>query len=480
MSHGHIIGIALAVTAVASGCRPAGSKSDVKTLDQLASGKGMGTYSCAATPVENEYVTKTAMQKVTLADGKTKCGSSADPKCAAVKDVLSIIAKSKQELVQNYFDTIGGNILISNDSVAKVCQAAFSDPKSEQYVSEENRKTISGCWSIAQLADGSSVTTLVMSESPDAIRQGGIRIMGMFYGQAVPQMSNIGGGKFVYNADYTEADSVRKTLWDKKKELAQIFLDDVRKAEAASGGKYKLENLPLLDAKAVKLIRDASDSKSLVIDTIIPDRINRQRFVDTVMGEAFDSGFCQAAENNTANEKSFAGTMNVFRTEILSDLTDLTKTMGTVVTPSNQVQASNVNANSNQGFGLFGSGFFASLLGMGTMGNTGVNFYVNPANPTNNPQLPGYNPSLPTNTMQQPGYINPALNQNLRAAQTGVNIGMLTQLFGGLSRGNTSCPNCNVAGGCTGGNCGCPGGCSTCQNTWVLLLKSNRQTSVVF
>lgn len=474
MSNVNAFGIALSVIVVASGCRPAGSKSsDTKTLDQMASGSGMSLYSCAATPVANSYVSETAMQHVILPDGSS-CGKNSDAKCAAVKDVLSIIAARNPMLVQNYFDTIKGNVKISEAAVEVACRKPFSDANSPQFVSEQDRKTIAGCWSIAQMPDGSSVTALVMSEDPAKIRQGGIRIMGMFYGQAVQQMSKNASGKFVYDPNYTPTDGVRKTLWDKKKELALLFLDDVRKAEVSSGGKYKLENIKSLDANAVAAVRNSPDTKSLNIDTIFPNAVKMQRFVDTVMGEAFDSGFCQAEQNIKANATSFAGTMGVFNSEILPDLSALASAMGT---PASQAPVSaSTAASSNQGFGLMGGGFFASLMGLfgqGAAGGVpnqqqGTPYYpqqgVNPANPTNNPQLPGYNPSLPANVAQQPGYINPSQQ---RFAQPGIDIAMLGQIFKGCSGGNCSCADgqcSNCTGGCAGGNCSCPGGNCNCQN----------------
>ncbi len=146
-----------------------------------------------------------------------------------------------------------------------------------------------------------------------------------------------------------------------------------------------------------------------------------------------------------------------------------------------------------------GGGFFASLLGLGgmgnlgTMGNTGI--YPQPGmtantvltnlamNPANDPTRAGYNPSLPQavnpagpnyNAAATPQYLQQLaaqqaqvsgqqyVNPSQRYAQTGLNVGMLAKVFSGCAGGNCNCANgqcSNCTGGCSGGNCSCPGGC---------------------
>lgn len=509
MGNRTIIALATFSVVLGFGCRPKAGSSDVKTLDQMASGSG-ANYSCALSQSaqKNLYVSSVAMERVVLSDGSNCSAKSSNATCEAMQDVLNVIAAKNETLVRNYFDTIKGQIKISNDSVLKLCQSSFSDSNSPQFIKPELRAKIDGCWSIPKLADGSYAVAMVHKEDAESIRRNGIRVFGMFYGQAVQQMSKDASGKFAYDPNYIPTDSVRKNLWDKKKELAQLFLQDVK--DASASGKYSLDNLPFLTADAKAKVNSTADVSALPLDTLFAktDAIAMQRFVDTVMGEAFDSGFCQASENTSANSSTFKNTMNVFNGEILGELTQLASTMGTTPINSQPNIAKQASGPvSNQGFGLnTSSGFFAML--MGAMGGTGGAGGMLPGsgmgstnsasqalqalslNPTNNPQAAGYNPNLPQSVnpslpnynanasallqqqmvtlQQQASMTAPAsgMMSNPALASNGLNMASMMSAFSGL-RGSSvnaggGCSNCS--GGCCGGNCGgCSGGSCNCS-----------------
>ena len=516
----------LVASQVASCQRTASNGSDVKTLDQMASGSG-SNYSCAAdgqSPASS-YVSTVAMQRVFVADG-SKCSDSKNSStetCRAMKDVLNVIAAKSEILVKNYFDTIKGNILLSDDMVAKLCQSSFADPNSPQFVKEDVRSKIDGCWSIPKVSEGVYAVTMNHKANASSIRNNGIRVFGMFYGQAVQQMS-MANGKFSYDMNYKPDDGVRKTLWDHKKDLASLFLQDVKAGEA--GGQYSLTKLPYLTAAGITKIRAGS---APAVDTSLFDGdISLQRFVDTVMGEAFDSGFCQASQTASANSSTFKNTMKAFNEQILPGLNQLASSMGTAAGASQPADASQpANGAPSKGFGLgaFDSvgGFFSSLATMMTSGGmlgNGVGATNNAAalaynnlrlNPTNNPQLAGYNPQLAqaanpalpnynptllqqqTMTLQQQasmpaagasilnpyGTVNPYGAVNPLSSMFGSSNGGILSMFSSMGSSNV-CPNgnCSVAsGGCSGSGCGgsasagasggssggCSGGCSNCS-----------------
>lgn len=434
------------------GCKPAAQNSKVKTLDEMASGKS-GTYMCAAsggTPSQN--VSRFVSRNVVLDDGTT-CGDQNRSKqqleyCSAVKDVLTAIDSKDPNLLPVYFETLGGQIKVSNQAVGALCQAAFSDQSSEQYVQTEYRKTISGCWSIAKLPDASGRYALVMPHKEDAaeIRRNGIRVFGMFFGQALQQMKKQ-GSSWIYDPNYSPEDSTRKNLWEKKKELASIFLSDIVAVEKA--GKYSLDHLPLLSPLMRQKIRLGSTNVSVVIT----EKVVQQRFVDMVMGEAFDSGFCQAKENLAASQTSFKKSMAYFNSVVLGELQSLTSSLRgstALASPSAPVSStmlSGTQQSDQSQMNLSGGGFFGMLMGMFTGSANNSDIFNN--NTFSNSTISNQN---------APNFMNFASN--------GLSQADLSSALAGCSGGNCSCQNgqCSTcSGGCSGGNCSCPGGCCNCS-----------------
>lgn len=504
------------VTATTLSCKPAGnSGSDVKTLDQMASGSD-ASYSCAASGTANNgYVSEVAMKHVLLSGGVPCSESKGNPACKAMQDVLNIIASRSDILVRNYFDTIKGNISLSNENVETLCQSSFSDPNSPQFIKDDLRRKIDGCWSIPKGADGKYVVAMVHKQDAESIRRNAIRVFGMFYGQAVQQMVKQSDGQFAYDLNYSPSDGPRKNLWDAKKNLASLFLKDVA-AASKPGSNYNLEKLPFLKRSltADDKAKLANGQGALDDSLFENNKVYYQRFVDTVMGQAFDSGFCQAEANIAANKTSFKETMGVFNNQILPQLQDLAIAMGTAAGSQPAAQPSVANGN-GQSFGLGMSGFFGALASMMGTPNTGVGTMpgsANPAaaaaynnlnmNPTNNPAMTQYyNPALAQSANPNAPNYNPALlaqqRQQLQqqAMPTGTNPNMGSGMFGGLfgpaptsfatnnqssdglfgalanMQGSRVCPNCpdgtcsNCTGGVSGSNCpNCTGGtCSTCN-----------------
>jgi hypothetical protein len=428
------------------------AESDLKTLQDFASSGDAAGNMCG----DGRHAVDPASQGRILVNQKN-CASlpPGDPDIQSCKDIQTTLSSVPQAVQKSFFD-LGGSIM-ATVSANQNCESVFADPASPQYAPDAYRRKIAGCTVFAQggefpgLAAGDNRLVMFVKNDTASIRHNLVRMFGFFYAQVVPRLKFNGGkGPMLY--DYDVRSVVDSSFTSFQTELANQFLNDMLRLESnpATQLKYKLENITAFIGKngpeKVRSNKKSGSSDLLAgLDFALDGdvtaggeltQVRLDRFLATVMAEAFDSMNCtQQIRDET--KTSFAASYSNFEsieTAIIERARSISfeiankKPMALAASESDGVAPTDT-----AGLGLWGGGLLGwlrSVFSGGALSSAGSSGYAR------SPMMAGSS--------------NPRLRANPSAQDGSVGDDLLVQNIG-------SCP-----GGCCCQSQNCPGGCCRC------------------
>lgn len=291
------------LVAASLGCQPASTEKEgakVAALEDLAGNTSVdGDNACTGTNTVKIHDANIAIEGVDVAG-----------KAAALTAVHSYLTAIPID-VQDAFVKLNGRILIT-DKAPTLCASGSDNPQTPGYVG--GARHIQGCFIFKKSAAGKDVFTIVHSPDPAGIAHSGVRIFGFLWAQFYTRLTAGAGSSGKYSLKNQEAPSAARA----KFHLANRFLRDV-----ASSTKFGLTSLePLLGSGAAAIITgnvigkvETADAFDGVTFAYADDptawtnaqkdsarSLRRQRFVDYVYADAFDSLHCNAATQKTIRE----------------------------------------------------------------------------------------------------------------------------------------------------------------------------------
>ena len=446
--------VAIGLAALA-GCKRDEASSGQKTLDNFAAGKTVRVNECKGTSKVIFPEDRIRFSGVEFASSLSKADRdrAEGPYRAAVREYMSSLPEDMQRAFLNF----GGSVLIS-DKAGELCGKPFSDPSSSQYTASA-RADLESCFIYARGGEGTmdqnqAIFTIVHKPDARAIRHGGVRVFGFLYAQFFPRLAKSPEGSsaapYTFNNDAMQDESGFRPY---KRRLATSFLTDV-----VDKGIYDLANLePLLGSGAGAVIRrnisaDSSADPLADVSWLRPGEtsltsaeidVRRDRFMDFVFAEAFDSMRC--SEASVAVMKSeFPKTHREFLA-VDQAILALSKILAESATPQS-------GASGNTGLALAGGSREAKGPANLAGGSSPLSEILAMLLPALGGLKPGAAPI---------GQIGPA-----GGSKFGSSGGMFGSMFGQLKQ--SGCPGgvCQVdGGGCAGGCCGGSGGggCTNCS-----------------
>jgi hypothetical protein len=460
-----LLGILAALTSLAisaSGCKVSSENtSQQKTLDNFAAGRTVRVNECKGSEtviLSNDRI-KFSGAQFSGADGE----KSKETHRAAVRDYMSALPRE----IQQTFINFGGQVLIT-ERAAELCARPFSETGSPQFVAQ-GREQLESCFIYAKDpsasgAQSQAIFTIVHKPDVKAIRHGGVRVFGFLYAQFFPRLQRSPAGSaipYTFNNKLLSDDSGFRGY---KSRIAASFLTDM-----VDKGTYDLANLaPLLGDGAAGVITENVRSgsadplknvtwrrKGESTLTLAEQDIRRDRFMDFVFAEAFDSMRCSSA-SVAVMKAEFPKTHREF-VAVDQAIIMLSQKLAESVNPASasagERSFSLAGGGSATGAGL-STNNLASLLNLlfpalaGASGTSGA---------SGGPGVLGQG----GDSLQAPQGVDLSQLQNMQ--------GMFGNLFQDLQQGGCVGGTCNCDGGCAGGCCGnaAGGGCTTCSGGCV-------------
>lgn len=286
---------------------PAGAPtSDVKTLDNIASGGRVRANICQQNPAQPK--SKSPAAKNIIIDDKLKKQE------AALRETAEVTLSAVPDDVQQYFvDKFQGEIRITEET-RTLCEASFLDLNEAQKAVVQ--RNIAGCLAEidrpAKGKKGKLAIYLVPGETEikhQLVRSFGL-LFAKYYAKVLPDGT---------------AGTESQAFTEFKKQVAQRYLRDIldkklfsledqesalgRGAAAKIAANLKAGEKDLLDGVSFQSKLDSDKFSDIVVDghkaTVEDIRaVRRQRWEDFVFAEAYDSYYCRAWSFNPSTEQS--------------------------------------------------------------------------------------------------------------------------------------------------------------------------------